>query len=73
MSEDRRMARSKAEPPKTGPSGAARWSGYLDWVRGEIASAVLSLTPERQRSSHTGDPAGHPARHAGRHRWPLLP
>lgn len=51
MSEDQRMARNPAEPAKDGPSGNARWSAYLDWTREEIATAVLALSPEEQRSS----------------------
>ncbi|MEZ5095737.1 MAG: DUF664 domain-containing protein [Nocardioides sp.] len=42
------MARNRREPAKTGPGGTARWAAYLDWVRGEIAAAVLSL-PEQQQ------------------------
>ena len=51
MSEDQRMTRNGGEPPKSGPAGAARWSDYLDWVRDEIAAAVLALSPEQQRTS----------------------
>lgn len=50
MTEDHRMARNVAEPPKTGGAGAQRWADYLDWVRSEIVSGVLSLSPERQRA-----------------------
>ena len=45
------MARNPAEPAKGGPSGSARWAAYLDWVRGDIAAAVLALSPEEQRTS----------------------
>jgi len=51
VSEDRRVARNSQEPPKSGPPGALRWIGYLDWVRGDLASAVLSLSPADQRRS----------------------
>jgi len=45
------MARNEGEPTKREPGGPARWSGYLDWVRSEIGSAVLSLAPQEQRTS----------------------
>jgi uncharacterized damage-inducible protein DinB len=43
------MARNPAEPPKEGPSGHARWAGYLDWVRGDVIAGVLSLSYADQR------------------------
>ena len=45
------MARNLEEPPKSAPSGAARWAGYLDWVRSEMIRGVLGLTPEQQRTA----------------------
>ena len=45
------MARDSAEPPKSGPSGAARWADYLDWVRAEMVRGVLGLSPRAQRTS----------------------
>ena len=45
------MARNSEEPPKTGSTGAARWSDYLDWVRAELVRGVLGLTPEQQRTA----------------------
>ncbi len=51
MTEDQRVSRKPGEPPKTGASGAARWAAYLDWVRGDLAAAVLAMTPEQQRTS----------------------
>ncbi len=39
------------EPDKTGPAGSARWSAYLDWLRADLAHAVLALSPEEQRRS----------------------
>lgn len=51
MSEDQRVARNSHEPPKSGPAGAQRWIDYLDWVRGDLATTVLSLPPAEQRSS----------------------
>lgn len=37
------------EPGKDGPAGSARWAAYLDWVREEIVSGVLTLPPDEQR------------------------
>ena len=51
MTEDQRVARNPGEPAKHGPSGAARWSAYLDWVREEIVDAVLALSPAEQVTS----------------------
>ncbi len=51
MSEDQRVARNSHEPTKSGPAGAGRWADYLDWVRGDLASTVLSLSPADQRTS----------------------
>ena len=43
------MARNPEEPPKDGPAGAERWADYLDWVREELISGVLSLPYAEQR------------------------
>jgi len=51
VSEDQRVARADGEPGKHGPAGAERWSAYLDWVREEIAGAVLRLDEREQRTS----------------------
>lgn len=51
MSEDQRVARNSSEPPKTGPDGAERWAGYLDWVRADLAASVLSMSYADQRRS----------------------
>ena len=51
MSEDQRVARNTSEPPKDGPAGADRWAGYLDWVRSDLATKVLSLSYADQRAS----------------------
>jgi len=45
------MARNPQEPPKSGAAGAARWSGYLDWVRSEMVDGVLGLVPARRRTT----------------------
>jgi len=45
------MARNPAEPDKHGPAGAARWAGYLDWLRGDIVRAVLALSPDERHTS----------------------
>jgi hypothetical protein len=51
MTEDARGGRSPGEPHKDGPSGQARWSAYLDWVRAELAAQVLAMSPEEQRTA----------------------
>lgn len=51
MTEDSRVARNPGEPAKDGPSGQARWSDYLDWLRGELAENVLALSPGEQRTT----------------------
>jgi uncharacterized damage-inducible protein DinB len=51
VTEDQRVARNSAEPPKTGDAGAQRWADYLDWVRGEIVRGVLSLSGAQQRAT----------------------
>jgi uncharacterized damage-inducible protein DinB len=51
VSEDQRVARDSGEPPKSGPAGTQRWADYLDWVRGDLAATVLSLSIAEQRRS----------------------
>lgn len=51
MSEDHRMSRNPREPGKQAPDGAERWADYLGWLREDIITAVLSLTPVEQRKS----------------------
>jgi uncharacterized damage-inducible protein DinB len=48
MTRDGRVARNSGEPAKQGEAGAARWAGYLDWVRAELVDKVLAL-PEKER------------------------
>lgn len=50
MSEDRRVARNSGEPAKSGPAGAERWVGYLDWVRADLVDGVLGLSYDDQRT-----------------------
>ena len=49
MTEDQRVARNPGEPDKHAPGGARRWMDYLDWIRAEIAEAVLALDGEARR------------------------
>ena len=51
MTEDNRVGRNPGEPAKQGAAGADRWIGYLDWVRADIAEAVLGLDPADQRTA----------------------
>lgn len=51
MTEDDRVARADGEPSKHGPAGAARWAAYLDWVRQDLADAVLRLDEAERRTS----------------------
>ena len=39
------------EPASNERPGAARWAAYLDWLRDDLARAVLALSPEEQRTS----------------------
>ena len=50
MSEDQRVGRNPGEPAKSGPAGAERWSGYLEWVREDLIDGVLGLSYDGQRS-----------------------
>lgn len=51
MTEDQRVARNPGEPGKSGPDGAERWIGYLDWVRADLVQGVLSLDPVERRTT----------------------
>jgi hypothetical protein len=52
VSEDQRVARNPAEPPKdSGLHTAALWSAYLDWQRADILAGVAALTPQEQSRS----------------------
>ncbi len=51
MSEDRRTGRNPGEPAKDGGDGAGRWADYLEWLREDIISTVVSLAPVDQRTS----------------------
>ena len=44
------MARSSAEPAKTGPAGMERWADYLDWVRADVIDGVLRLPVAEHRT-----------------------
>ncbi|WP_435771609.1 DUF664 domain-containing protein [Nocardioides sp. SYSU DS0651] len=48
-----RAAVPEPQEPGSGSdrAGAARWADYLDWVRGDLARAVLALPEDRQRTS----------------------
>ena len=48
--DDSRVGRNPGEPAKHGTAGAERWIGYLDWVRADLAEAVLALDPVEQRT-----------------------
>lgn len=50
MSDDQRMARDTAEPPKSGGSGGERWADYMAWLRSTMSAAVLDLHHEAQRT-----------------------
>ncbi|WP_245916816.1 DUF664 domain-containing protein [Nocardioides gansuensis] len=50
MTEDKRVSRNSAEPPKDGLAGAQRWADYLDWVRGDLIEGVLALSRDDQRT-----------------------
>ncbi len=39
------------EPGKGGPAGSDRWADYLEWLREDIATTVLGLSPDDQRTS----------------------
>lgn len=43
------MSRSRREPGKDTPAGAQRWADYLEWLREDVITAVLSLPPAEQR------------------------
>jgi uncharacterized damage-inducible protein DinB len=45
------MDRDDLEPDKHGAAGAPRWAAYLDWVRADLAAAVLALPADQQRTS----------------------
>lgn len=45
------MSGPPAEPPPDGPGSAARWAGYLDWLREEVIAAVLALEPAERRAT----------------------
>ncbi|MEZ5091940.1 DUF664 domain-containing protein [Nocardioides sp.] len=51
MSEEQRAAEPIVEPPATGEYGARRFADYLDWLRADLAGAVLALSPEEQSTS----------------------
>lgn len=48
-SEDQRVSRHRREPGKHGAAGRERWSDYLDWLRGDLASAVLDMHASERR------------------------
>jgi hypothetical protein len=51
VSDDQRVGRNPGEPLKSGPAGAERWVGYLDWVREELVDGVLLLSYDEQRTA----------------------
>ncbi|WP_327092185.1 DinB family protein [Nonomuraea sp. NBC_01738] len=51
MTEDQRVSRNPAEPPKDGPAGAERWVGYLDWQREDLIRGICALSPAERRTS----------------------
>jgi hypothetical protein len=51
VTDDQRMDRDDLEPDKHGSAGASRWAAYLDWVRSDLAGAVLALPDDVRRSS----------------------
>ncbi|GAA4736685.1 hypothetical protein GCM10023350_20690 [Nocardioides endophyticus] len=50
MIDGQRMDRDDFEPDKHGAAGAPRWTAYLDWVRADLAAAVLALPADEQRT-----------------------
>ena len=52
MSEHTRVGRNPGEPgPDTRMGTSGWWSAYLDWVRGDLADAVLALGDAARRRS----------------------
>jgi uncharacterized damage-inducible protein DinB len=51
VTDDQRMDRDDLEPDKHGAAGAPRWAAYLDWVRADLAAAVLALPVGERRTS----------------------
>ncbi len=51
MSDERRVGRNPGEPPKSGPAGAERWAGYLDWMREDLIDGVVGLSADQQRTA----------------------
>lgn len=51
MGEDQRTSSRPAEPDGHGPDGADRWADYLDWLREDVITTVLALSPDEQRAS----------------------
>ncbi len=43
------MSKNPREPGKGAPDGAERWADYLEWLREDIITAVLSLSSVEQR------------------------
>ena len=46
-----RVATNPGEPVPDRFAGAAQWSAYLDWVRGDVVDGVLSLSQEERRTT----------------------
>jgi uncharacterized damage-inducible protein DinB len=53
VSNDQRVSSNPSEPGKGAPAGVQRWADYLDWLREDIITAVLSLSPVEQREMRT--------------------
>jgi uncharacterized damage-inducible protein DinB len=49
VSEDSRVSRDPREPAKDAVAGNRRWADYLEWLREDLAAAVLALPATEQR------------------------
>ncbi len=50
MSRDTRVHGNEREPDQEGAPGSGRWIAYFDWMRAEVAAAVLALDEVDRRS-----------------------
>ena len=53
MSTDARVSTDAREPGRGAGAGAQRWADYLEWLREDVITAVLALTPAEQRGLRT--------------------
>lgn len=51
MSEQQPIGPGPSEPTPQGPTGAARWADYLDWLREDVIRGVVALSEEDRRTS----------------------